>query len=333
MCIGRILTQKYSPRGPVARPNIFKCHNMMLRTIATLLVLVTNGIIVVEAAYDTIDGHSCFRNLQGITESMFDLATQYPNLSTINDIGDSYLKDSGTENKDYDLGGGFDIYAMNITSSDADGPHLSSTKGKVLIIAGVHPREFAPPEIVMRFAETLLQGYGIDSDITWILQHTEIHLIFNVNPGENDLYYLYNVQYYLSHSNSSTAISHITSTDKMSHVYIDGRYVTENYQAEFWRKNLNPEQSKECKAGEIGIDLNRNYDFNFGDTDGASDDPCDNTYHGRNGNSEPETQAVVNYARELFPESQRKDDPMGDKDLPLGEDVMGIFIDVHTPGE
>lgn len=41
----------------------------------------------------------------------------------------------------------------------------------------------------------------------------------------------------------------------------------------------------------------------------------------------------MNYARELFPESQRKDDPMGDKDLPLGEDVMGIFIDVHTPGE
>ena len=158
--------------------------------VALLLVLVTNAIIVVEA-YDTIDGHSCFRNLQGITESMFDLATQYPNLSSINDIGDSYLKDSGTENKDYDLGGGFDIYAMNITSSD-NGPHLSSTKGKVLIIAGVHPREFAPPEIVMRFAETLLQGYGIDSDITWILQHTEIHLIFNVNPGEYDLY-LYSV--------------------------------------------------------------------------------------------------------------------------------------------
>ena len=33
-------------------------------------------------------------------------------------------------------------------------------------------REYAPPELAMRFAEKLINGYDEDPDITWILQHT-----------------------------------------------------------------------------------------------------------------------------------------------------------------
>mmetsp|Transcript_16674 Transcript_16674/g.36049 ORF Transcript_16674/g.36049 Transcript_16674/m.36049 type:complete len:706 (+) Transcript_16674:334-2451(+) len=246
---------------------------------------------VVTAQYDTIDGHSCFRNLDGMMQSMFDLANKYPELASINDIGDSYLKSSNSINDDYDLPeGGFDIYAMNITASDSS--HQSSAKGKMLIISGVHAREYAPPELAMRFAETLVDGYNVDADITWLLQHTEIHLIIYVNP--------------------------------------DGRYVAENYPELMWRKNLNPNQGDGCSSNSTGVDLNRNYDFAWGNTDGASPDPCDNEYHGRSPHSEPETQAVVNYAQDLFPEEQRKDP--ADINVELGEDIMGIFVDIHASG-
>ena len=113
----------------------------------------------------------------------------------------------------------------------------------MLIISGLHAREYAPPELAMRFAETLVDGYNVDADITWLLQHTEIHLIIYVNP--------------------------------------DGRYVAENDRELFWRKSLNPTQGGGCSWNNTGVDLNRNYDFAWGDTNGSSSDPCDNEYHGK----------------------------------------------------
>lgn len=143
----------------------------------------------------------------------------------------------------------------------------------------------------MRFAETLVDGYDENADITWLLQHTEIHSIVYVNP--------------------------------------DGRNVAENYPDEYWRKNIDPKAG--CSSG-YGVDINRNFDFMWGDLDGASDNPCDEDYHGKSADSEPETQAVVNYARGLFPEGQRKENPKEDRDVPVGEDISGMFVDVHSSG-
>jgi hypothetical protein len=267
---------------------------MVLLRRATTAFAALYAISVVDAAnYDTIDGHPCFRNLDGITQSMFDLVAAHPGLASYSIIGESYLKATDSNNDEYEVDqNGYDIYAMNITASGS--MRGSGEKGKTLIISGVHAREYAPPELVMRFAELLLSGYDSDSDITWLLEHTEVHLIFQVNP--------------------------------------DGRYVAENYSDTFWRKNLNPSDGKSCDADRIGVDINRNYDFMWGDENGASPNPCDSTYHGRSAHSEPETRAVVEYARNLFPEGQRKDDPEGDRDVPYGEGITGFFIDVHSPG-
>jgi carboxypeptidase A2 len=53
-----------------------------------------------------------------------------------------------------------------------------------------------------------------------------------------------------------------------------------------WRKNRRVTSSS-C----YGVDLNRNFDFRWGH-DGVSFNPCDETYCGATGGSEPETQAV-----------------------------------------
>lgn len=81
-----------------------------------------------------------------------------------------------------------------------------------------------------------------------------------------------------------------------------------------------------CDDFFIGTDLNRNYDWMWGDISGASSDPCNEDYFGSRPASEPEVQAVIEYAKTLFPEGQRKDDPLAEIDVPFGEDITGIYM-------
>jgi hypothetical protein len=244
-----------------------------------------------QKTYDTIKGRSCFRSHDGMIESMKDLAAEYPDLIAMESIGQSYIKKynpkpSDYKNMRYELPPGSDIYAFNITASNSI--RQSSEKGKLLITSGVHAREWAPPELHARFIEKLVKEYNTDSEITWILEHNEIHAILYVNP--------------------------------------DGRFISEKYPDSYWRKNLNPNG---CGNG---VDLNRNLDFMWGDRNGASSDPCADDYHGPSANSEPETQAVVEYAKKLFPEDQRKQDPEGQMSTAFGEDITGMYIDIHASG-
>jgi len=41
---------------------------------------------------------------------------------------------------------------------------------------------------------------------------------------------------------------------------------------------------------------------------------------------------VVKYAQELFPESQRKTDPESNMDVALGDEVTGMYVDIHSSG-
>jgi hypothetical protein len=180
---------------------------------------------------------------------------------------------------------------MKITSNESK----SSSKGVMLLTSGVHAREYAPPELLMRFAQNTLKNYDKDADTTWILQQTEIHIIFYVNP--------------------------------------DGRRKAEEDKPAMWRKNVNPGNNNKCSGDAYGVDINRNFDFVWGDKSGASDNPCDDSYMGPSAGSEPETQAVTQYAKRLFPESQRKNNPEAQMDEPFGEDITGLYMDVHAFGE
>ena len=66
---------------------------------------------------------------------------------------------------------------LKLTNSAVPGP-----KPKFFITAAIHAREYTTAELVTRFAESLVNGYGTDADATWILDNHEIHIMLHTNP-------------------------------------------------------------------------------------------------------------------------------------------------------
>jgi carboxypeptidase T len=90
-----------------------------------------------------------------------------------------------------------------------------------------------------------------------------------------------------------------------------------------WRKNTN---NNFCaNTNTRGIDLNRNYPFEWGCCGGSSTNQCSLTYRGPSPNSEPETQAVTSYVPTIFPD--QRDAPIT-ATAPLTS--TGIFMDIHS---
>lgn len=105
------------------------------------------------------------------------------------------------------------------------------------------------------------------------------------------------------------------------HMNPDGRKIAET--GSLQRKNTN---ANHCSSGSIGVDLNRNFAYFWNTTsNGSSGFDCDQTFRGISPESEPETQAVSNYIRSLFP------DVRGDSDQDASpQDTPGLHLDIHS---
>jgi len=243
--------------------------------------------------FETINGFECYKNVAGSyawLEHMVARASSIPGLSiTLSDIGDSYLKTQNSNN-------GYDIKLLKVSGNGvANVPGRTTEKGIFFLMTGIHARELAPPELVSRWIEGLVDGYGNDAESTAILDHTEFHYVIHANP--------------------------------------DGRNEVENNLDGYRRKNLNPSASNSCGLSSLGVDLNRNFPFKWGLNSGSSNNKCDQTYRGLFAGSESEVQAIVNYCESIFPEGQRKPDPEGDKQVAFPDTAKGIFMDTHSYSE
>lgn len=242
--------------------------------------------------FSTISGYSCYKNLQGTfdwIDSVVARSTSIPELSiTKTDIGDSFDK---TQNN-----GGYDIFAMKVTGNGVEAAGRTTEKGVLFIMTGIHAREYAPPELASRWIDDMIDGYGVDDEKTAILDHTEIHVVFQANP--------------------------------------DGRNVVENNRSTYRRKSLNPSGSVfPCSQNSLGVDLNRNFPFRWGLNSGSSNNKCSDTYRGQSAGSEPEVQAIIDYCQSIFPTDQRKPNPEQQLQQAYAEDAMGVFMDIHSYGE
>jgi hypothetical protein len=185
---------------------------------------------------------------------------------------------------------GYDIWALRITGNSAV---PDAKKGILFMMSGLHARELAPPELASRWVESLINGYGNNADITSMLDCTVIHLVNQANP--------------------------------------DGRQVAETNPSVMRRKSMNPgSTSSSCSANQKGVDLNRNFPYQWGLSSGSSSNPCSSTYRGTSAGSEPEVQAIINYTKAIFPAAQRKTNAQ----VAYAENsTIGVFLDIHAYGK
>lgn len=116
-----------------------------------------------------IPGFPCYRTVEETYAAAMYLAFTNPQLAEWIDIGDSWEKFAHV--------GGYDLRVLRLTNEA-----ISTSKPALLITASIHAREYTPAELATRFAEYLVANYGIDADVTWLLDYHEIHLMLQSNP-------------------------------------------------------------------------------------------------------------------------------------------------------
>ena len=253
-----------------------------------------------------IPSFPCYRTVEETYESARLLALNNPEIVSWINIGKSTEK----ENSDSASGTGYDMFALKI-ANEGGGDRDISSKPVFLATCAIHAREYPTAELCTRFAEYLVNGYDTNPDITTLIDHHEIHFILQANP--------------------------------------DGRKMAED--GELWRKNTNSAYLEQIGGVEscfnffeddgfsghgIGVDLNRNFPFHWKGVPDTPPNPplppseCFSKYPGPESESESETQAIMNYARKIFPDSQRI---QNSEVNPYPGDATGVALDIHSYGE
>ena len=135
----------------------------------------------------------------------------------------------------------------------SDNPMVDENEPEMLYTAAHHAREPAGVSQLIMYMYYLCENYNNDPEIQYIVNNTELYFVPLVNP--------------------------------------DGYYYNETSApggGGMWRKNRFDHQD-----GQFGVDLNRNYSFNWGlDNIGSSPNDFDDTYRGPSAASEAETQNI-----------------------------------------
>ncbi|MCB0254846.1 MAG: hypothetical protein KDI55_14080 [Anaerolineae bacterium] len=246
---------------------------------------------------------SCYSHLTELNTWLQTFAADNPTLVELIDYGDSWCKTQGgcttpaPQNWSWP---GDDLIVARITNELADGPKT----GRFFVDAGIHAREIPTPELAKAFIEMLVNGYGVDPDITWLLDEREVYVVLSSNPDGRRMVEL-------------------------------GAGTEPPYPGNpwYWRKNTNYSipNSLTCSwppssSSHFGIDMNRNHVFKWeGPNGGYSTYVCAQTYRGPSPASEPEIQAYEDFVRSIIPDQR----PPGDND-PAPDDTTGFLINLHN---
>lgn len=191
------------------------------------------------------------------------VAVAHPDLAKVIDYGDSWRKLNSVAN-------GHDLMAICITKLQAGDCALNpnTSKPRFLLMAAIHARELTTSEIAWRWIDLLVNGYGVDPDITMLLDTSEMWVIPVANP--------------------------------------DGRLIAEGAGGDtplLQRKNANTSQGNCANPptafNQFGVDLNRNASFMWGGYS-TSSLPCDALFRGPSAASEPEEIALESLIKNLF---------------------------------
>ncbi|MEO0248551.1 MAG: M14 family zinc carboxypeptidase, partial [candidate division WOR-3 bacterium] len=192
------------------------------------------------------DPWTVYHSYQGpnsIVTELQSLASEFPEIAQLSSIGQTHQ--------------GRELWALKISDNvteDEDEP-------EVLFDGGFHGEEWIGSEVAMFIAYELVNGYGVDPEITHMVNEREIWIIPLVNPDGRV------IDSYGDGNNPST------------------------YRG--WRKNARDNNRNGVWDNCDGVDLNRNFDRGWGV--GASTSTCNEEYIGPIPFSEPETQAFRSF--------------------------------------
>jgi hypothetical protein len=187
--------------------------------------------------FGSMGGYYTFAEIEADLDEMFQL---YPNLIT-----EKYSIGTSVE--------GRTIWAVKIS----DNPNINEDEPSVGFDALIHAREPQSMATLMYFMWYLMENYGTDPVVTYLVDNREIYCVPCFNPDG----YEYNRQ-------------------------------NDPNGGGMWRKNR-----RDNGNGCFGVDLNRNFGYKWGfNNTGSSPDPCSNIYRGPSKFSEPESQAVRDLA-------------------------------------
>lgn len=204
-----------------------------------------------------------YLNTQGIIDAINDLSITYPSIVEKIDLDEPSRQ-------------GRSISALRLCEKSN-----SMVKEGIIFLGGVHAREIINPDLLITMAYNLAESYTSNkglkignystnfSDIKNLLEKMDIFIIPLVNP--------------------------------------DGRVHVQTKREEggepMWRKNMYPnpnstdqcsEQESEGLEGNIGVDLNRNFDHMWSSGIGSRSKTCSINYRGAKPFSEPETRNIKN---------------------------------------
>lgn len=138
----------------------------------------------------------------------------------------------------------------------SDNPDADEDEPEVLYDGLHHAREPITIEVLLYFMKYLCQNYGSDSEATYLVNNRELWFVPIVNPD---------------------GYEHNRDTDSLG--------------GGLWRKNR-----RDNGNGTFGVDINRNYGYNWGyDNSGSSPNGASDTYRGTGPFSEPETQVMRDF--------------------------------------
>jgi hypothetical protein len=188
------------------------------------------------------EGYSVYRQYGvpgGLKEEFEQIAADNPGITKLVTIGQSVQ--------------GQDIIALKVTKQART--VRDGRRPATLYVGAQHAREWITPEMIRRLAHHVVGGYGTDSDVTDLVNTTEMWFVPVANP--------------------------------------DGYDWTFEPGQRMWRKNLADNNGDGQTAPGDGVDPNRNFPTKWGyDNEGSSPEPANETYRGTAPASEPETQAL-----------------------------------------
>ena len=168
------------------------------------------------------------------------------------------------------------------------------TRPEVLFTGLTHAREPEGMEVVLHFLLRLLDGYGTDPELTYLVNEREMWFVPVVNPD-----------------------GYVRNEDTWRSGGVFG----------FWRKNLRDNNGDSMITSQDGVDLNRNFGFQWGyDNVGSSGNPFSPTYRGPAPFSEPEARALRDFCeRHAFVTAENYHTYAEDCLYPWG------YLDADTP--